>query len=179
MSLDLLLVAAMGGALVFTAWMWVPPRRSSGLEPSRPQTGGSRREEQRERIEPFIEPPVDFADLVTIGALEERPAPPRVPLSLRAVPTLGVGSGDRRRSARAEVTAEQRRVILLAAADELGRCGDQDEEQMPPMARNSEGRADDLRAARYGLVRLDGGVRLVGVDDDPRTDTLPPAAEEE
>ncbi len=194
MSLDLALVAAMGGALVFTAWMWVPPRRSSGLEPNHAQAGGADRDEPPRRIEPFIEPPVDFAGLVTVGALEERPIPPRVPSRLRAVPTLGVQSGELRRSAVAEVTPEQKRAILLAVADDLG-DEDSPATDVPatPSSRTAEsgprparivkprdGVAPTLRAAGLGLVRLDGGVCWVGVEPDhDRVDTLPPAAVED
>lgn len=181
MSADLLLVALMGGALAFTAWMWVPPRRSSGLEPS-PQAGSAQFDEPPRRIEPFVEASPTFADLVTIGSLERRPSMPRLTRCLRAMRTLGakpgelVQAGALRRSVVAEVTPDQKRAILLAAADEVEVEAVADE--MPPMARRSEERADELRSAGYGLIRLDGGVRRVGVEPE-RTDTWPPAAVED
>lgn len=186
MSADLLLVALMGGALAFTAWMWVPPRRGSGLEPST-QAASAQRDEPPRRIEPFVEASPNFADLVTIGGLEQRPSMPRrsmprLPRRLHAVQALGakpgglMRTGELRRSVAAEVTPDQKRAILLAAADEVEVEAEADE--MPPMARRSEERADELRSAGYGLVRLDGGVRWVGVEPE-RTDTWPPAAVEE
>lgn len=181
MSADLALVFLMGGALAFTAWMWVPPRRGSGLEPST-QTGRAELDEGPRRIEPFVDASPTFADLVTIGALDKRPSMPRLPRRLRAARALGAKPGElmqpgqMRRSIHAEITADQKRVILLAAADDVK--AEAGAEEVPPMARNSEGRADELHAALYGLVRLDGGVRWVDVDDAP-TDTLPPAAVED
>lgn len=180
MSADLALVFLMGGALAFTAWMWVPPRRGSGLEPST-QTGRAELDEGPRRIEPFVDASPTFADLVTIGALDKRPSMPRLPRRLRAARALGAKPGELtqpgqvRRSVHVEVTAEQKRVILLAADDVKTEAG---AEEVPPMATRSEGRADDLRAALYGLVRLDGGVRWVGTEPE-RTDTLPPAAIED
>lgn len=199
MSADLLLVALMGGALAFTAWMWVPPRRGSGLEPST-QAASAQLDEPPRRIEPFVQASPNFADLVTIGGLEQRPSMPRLPRRLRAMRALGakpgelVQAGALRRSVVAEVTPEQKRAIVLAAALEVADDTDPPDDdptperesvldddsggELPPMGRGSRDREADLRAARYGLVRLDGGVRWAGVEPE-RTDTWPPAAVEE
>lgn len=201
MSADLLLVALMGGALAFTAWMWVPPRRGSGLEPST-QTGRAELDQSPRRIEPFVQASPTFADLVTIGSLERRPSVPRLSRRLRAMQALGARPGDlvqvgqMRRSVVAEVTPEQKRAIVLAAALEVADDTDPGDDdptpdqsveddsdddsggELPPMGRGSRDREADLRAARYGLVRLDGGVRWAGVEPE-RTDTWPPAAVED
>lgn len=198
MSADLLLVALMGGALAFTAWMWVPPRRGSGLEPS-PQPGSAQFDEPPRRIEPFVQASPTFADLVTIGSLERRPSMPRLPRRLRAMQALGarpgelVQVGQMRRPVVAEVTPEQKRAIVLAAALEVADDtdpGDDDptperesvldddsDRHLSPRERANEKRAAEFRAARYGLVRLDGGVKWAG--EDQRIDTLPPAAVED
>lgn len=203
MSFDLILAAVMGLGLAAVAVMWVPPRRGSGLEPNtqaHAQTGRAELD-QPQHIEPFVQATPIFADLVTIGSLEHRPSMPRLPRRLRAMRALGakpgelVQSGALRRSVTVEITPEQKRRIVLAAALEIADDtdpGDDDPtpeqepedvldddsaDELPPMGRASRDREADLRAARYGLVRLDGGVRWVG--DDERIDTLPPAAVEE
>lgn len=203
MSFDLILAAVMGLGLAAVAVMWVPPRRGSGLEPSTPVQANAAELDQppRQRV-PFVQATPNFADLVTVGSLESRPSMPRLPRRLRAMQALGakpgelVQSGALRRSVAVEVTPEQKRRIVLAAALEVADDtdpGDDDPtpeqepedvldddsaDELPPMGRASRDREADLRAARYGLVRLDGGVRWVGAEPE-RIDTLPPAAVEE
>ncbi len=182
MSTDLYLVAAMGLGLVAVAWLWVPPRRGSGLEPAPP-------EPPPPHSDPVQRSPA-FADLVTIGAVVEQ-APrtdipgARTPPRLRDVPRLAIGLDGRRPALPPPPTREQLVAALLGDDTDPGddptpkaepeEVLDEDSEpELPPMGRSTERREADLRAARYGLVRLDGGVKWAG--DDQRIDTLPPAA---
>lgn len=206
MSFDLILATVMGLGLAAVAVMWVPPRRGSGLEPSpqaHAQANASAAElDQPQRIEPFAQATPTFADLVTIGSLEHHPSMPRLPRRLRAMRALGakpgelVQSGALRRSVTVEVTPEQKRRIVLAAALEVADDtdpGDDDptpaqsveddsdedsDRNLSPRERANNKRAAEFRASQYGLVRLDGGVRWVGAEPE-RIGTLPPAAVED
>lgn len=192
MTADLILVALMGAALTFTGWMWVPPRRSSGLEPAPP-------EPQRDTPAPTpmrsgqMQRSPAFADLVTIGAVERAPLRFDIPVArkpprLRDVPKLAIGLDGRRPAPPPPPTREQLVAALLGDDTDPGddptpeqepeEVLDEDSEpELPPMGRSTERREADLRAARYGLVRLDGGVKWAG--EDQRIDTLPPAAVED
>ena len=192
MSTDLTLVAVMGLGLVAVAYLWVPPRRGSGLAPAPVVARDDTPKPEPIRSGEMQRTP-SFADLVTIGAIEQ--APRRVdipggrkPPRMRDVPALALNLEGRYVVA----PTPTREQLVAALLDDDTDPGDDDPtpeqepdedndsaDVMPPVLRASEQRAADLRAARYGLVRLDGGVRWVGVDDSARIDTLPPAAIED
>lgn len=188
MSADLALVAVMGLGLVAVAYLWVPPRRGSGFTAVAAHDDTPAPEPVRSGQ---MQRTPSFADLVTIGAVEQAPIRVdipggRKPPRMRDVPALALNLEGRYVVA----PTPTREQLVAALLDDDTDPGDDDPtpeqededddsaDVLPPVLRASEQRAADLRAARYGLVRLDGGVRWVGVDD-ARTDTLPPAAEEE
>jgi hypothetical protein len=179
------------------AYLWVPPRRGSGLAPAAVVSREDTRAPEPIRSGQMQRTP-SFADLVTIGTVEQSPIRVdipggRKPPRMRDVPALALNLEGRYVVAPTP-TREQLAAALLDDDTDPGdddptpeQEPDEDEQDedsdsadvMPPVLRASEQRAAGLRAARYGLVRLDGGVRWVGVDDDARIDTLPPAAVEE
>lgn len=187
MSTDLFLVAAMGLGLVTVAWLWVPPRRGSGLEPAPPAPPP--------HSDPAQNKPV-FADLVMIGAVVEQ-APrtdipgARTPPRLRDVPRLAIGLDGRRPAPSPPPTPTREQLVAALLGDDTDPGNDDptpqrepeevlDEDSdrhLSPRERANEQRAAAFRASRYGLVRLDSGVKWAG--DEGRIDTLPPAAVED